>query len=84
MQIYYLSFEFSSSISSAKISNVGSKNSCWLAMVLSNESNKAGNKIKFESIAKSKVVATNPPKATVPPKLDNLNTENPKNNTTEV
>ena len=84
MQIYYFSFEFSSSISSAKISNVGSKNSCWLAMVLSNESSKAGNKIKLESIAKSKVVATNPPKATVPPKSESVNTENPKNNTTEV
>ena len=74
MQIYYFSFEFSSSISSAKISNVGSKNSCWLAMVLSKESSKAGNKIKLESIAKSKVVATNPPKATVPPKSESVKT----------
>jgi len=54
------------------------KNSCWLAIVLSNESNNAGNKIRFEIIAKSNVVATNPPNATVPPKLDNVNTENPK------
>ena len=53
-------------------------------MVLSSESNNAGNKIRFEIIAKSNVVATNPPNATVPPKLDNVNTENPKNNTTEV
>lgn len=74
----------SSSETSAKISIVGSKNSSLLAIVFSKESKSVGNKIKLESIAKSKVAATKPPKATVPPKLDKVKTENPKNNTTEV
>lgn len=73
-----------SSKSSAKISIVGSGNSSADATDFSNDNNRAGSNIKLESIANNKVVATKLPKATVPPKLDKVNTENPKNNTTDV
>ena len=63
---------------------VGSGNSCWLAKVLFKVSTNEGNKTKLDNIPKESVKATNPPKATVPPKLDNINTENPKNSTIEV
>lgn len=78
----YLS-PFSSS-SGDKISITGSKNVSLFAIFLSSESNKEGNKIKFEVIANRSVIETNPPKAIVPPKLDTVNTKNPKNNTIEV
>ena len=52
--------------------------------VLFNDSTNDGNNTKLDSIPKESVKATNPPSATVPPKLDNINTENPKNNTMEV
>ena len=63
---------------------VGSGNSCWLAKVLFSVNTNDGNKTKFDNIPKNNVNATNPPKATVPPKLDNINTENPKNKMIEV
>ena len=62
----------------------GSFNTFLLAILRSSESNKEGNKIKFDSIANKRVIETNPPKATVPPKLEMVNTENPKNSTIEV
>ena len=56
----------------------GSFNTSLLAMLRSNDNNSDGNNNKFESIAKSNVAETSPPKATVPPKLEIINTENPK------
>ena len=35
-------------------------------------------------MAKRRVTETSPPRAIVPPKLDKVNTRNPKNNTIEV
>ena len=75
-----------SSVSSSEgiILIAGSLRTSLLAIFLSNESNKDGNNSKLESIAKSKVIETKAPKATVPPKLDMVNTENPKNRTIDV
>lgn len=53
-------------------------------MVSFNEINRDGSKIKLANIAISKVTATNPPSALVPPKFDDKKTENPKNKTTDV
>lgn len=57
---------------------------CLLAMLFSKDNNRDGSKIKFASMAKSKVAATKEPKATVPPKLEVMKTEKPKNRTMEV
>ena len=54
------------------------------AILLSRDNNKEGRSNKLESIANSNVMDTNIPKATVPPKLEIANTENPKNKTMEV
>ena len=62
-----------------KISTVGSLNVFLFAIFFSNESNNDGNNNKLETIAKSNVTETNPPKAIVPPKLEMVNTKNPKN-----
>ena len=62
----------------------GSMNSCSFASVLFKVKTKAGNNIKFDNIPNNKVNETNHPRAIVPQKLDNINTENPKNNTIEV
>ena len=40
-----------------------------------------GNKIKFDNIAINKVREIKPPRATVPPNSEIINTENPKNST---
>lgn len=66
------------------MSILGSMKSCSLANVLFKVSTKAGSNIKFDNIPNSKVKEINPPNAIVPPKLDSINTENPKNNTIEV
>ena len=50
----------------------------------SNDNTNEGNNIKLDNIPNNNVKATKPPKAIVPPKLDNINTENPKNKTIEV
>ena len=42
-----------------------------------------GNKIKFDNIAIKRVREIKPPRATVPPNSEIINTENPKNSTTE-
>ena len=55
-----------------------------LAILDSNESNNEGNSNKLETIAKSNVTETRPPKAMVPPKLDTVKTRNPKNKTIDV
>ncbi len=53
-------------------------------MFFSNESNNDGSSNKLETIANNKVMDTKPPKAMVPPKLEAVNTKNPKNRTIEV
>jgi len=79
--LVYLS-PFPSSVD--KMSKTGSKKVSLFAILRSNESNNDGNKIKFETIANKSVTETKPPNAMVPPKLDTVNTKNPKNNTIEV
>ena len=59
----------------------GSLKTSLLAILRSNDNSKDGNSNKLDSIANSKVTDTNAPKATVPPKLEMVNTENPKNRT---
>ena len=54
------------------------------AILDSKESNKEGNNNKLDTIAKSKVTDTRPPKAIVPPKLETVNTMNQKNKTMDV
>ena len=56
----------------------------FLAILRSNESNNDGNNIRFDSIANNSVTETKAPKATVPPKLEIMKTENPKNKTIDV
>ena len=63
---------------------VGSLKSSLFAIVFSNESNRDGSNNKLEVIANNRVMETKPPKAIVPPKLETVNTKNPKNNTIEV
>ena len=55
-----------------------------LAIFDSKDKSKDGNNNKLDTMAKSRVTDTNPPKAIVPPKLDTVKTRNPKNNTIEV
>lgn len=62
----------------------GSFKTSLLAILLSNDNNKDGSNNKLDNMANTKVVETNAPKATVPPKLDIVKTEKPKNNTMEV
>ena len=62
----------------------GSLNTFLLAILRSNDNSNDGNKIKFESMANKRVIDTKAPNATVPPKLDMVNTENPKNKTIDV
>lgn len=66
------------------MSSVGSFNTFLLAILFSKESNNDGKRIKLETIANNKVIDTKPPNAIVPPKLETVNTKNPKNNTIEV
>ena len=66
------------------MSMVGSRNSCSLANVLFSDNTNEGSNTKLDSIPKNSVSATRPPRAIVPPKLDSMKTENPKNNTIEV
>ena len=53
-------------------------------MESSSEIRSEGSKIKFANIAIIRVTATKPPKAWVPPKFEDKNTEKPKNKTMEV
>ena len=62
----------------------GFLSTCLFAILLSNDNSKEGSNSKFASIANNKVADTNAPKATVPPKLDIVNTEKPKNKTIDV
>lgn len=62
----------------------GFLSTCLLAILLSNDNSKEGSNSKFASIANNKVADTSAPKATVPPKLDIVNTEKPKNKTIDV
>src|SRR5690554_1257357 len=80
----YWSSLLSSWISSGKISIDGLRIVSLLAILRSNDNKSVGSSSRLESIANNKVIDTNPPKATVPPKLEIVNTENPKNNTIDV
>ena len=51
------------------ISIAGSFNTSLFAISFSSDNNKDGNNNKLELMAKSRVMETRPPKATVPPKL---------------
>jgi len=62
----------------------GSLKIVLLAILLSKDKSKDGNNSRFDSIANKSVTETNAPKATVPPKLEIIKTENPKNKTIEV
>ena len=77
----YLSFFF---FSWGIIFIEGSFKTFLLAILSSKVSNKEGNNSKLETIASNKVMDTKPPKAIVPPKLDTVNTKNPKKSTMEV
>ena len=68
----------------SKISIFGFLITFSLLMVSSNDIRSEGSKIRFASIAIKSVTATSPPKACVPPKLEVINTENPKNRTMDV
>ena len=63
---------------------VGSLKVSLLAMFLSKESRREGSNKRLDNMAKSNVVETSAPNATVPPKLDMVKVINPKNNTMEV
>ena len=78
-------FEFSSESSSeGMISIVGLRSTSLLAILRSNDNNNDGNNNKLDNMANNNVIETKAPKATVPPKLEMVNTENPKNRTIEV
>ena len=62
----------------------GSFKTSLLAILSSKVSNREGRSSRLETIASSRVIETNPPKAIVPPKLDTVNTKNPKKSTMEV
>ena len=62
----------------------GSLRTFLLAILSSKVSNKEGNSSKLETIASNRVTETRPPNAIVPPKLDTVNTKNPKKSTIEV
>ena len=53
-------------------------------MLLSSENNNDGNRRRLESMASRSVAETRAPRATVPPKLETINTEKPKKRTTDV
>ena len=75
----YLSSSFG-----GRILNLVSFKTFLLAIFFSNERRREGNNNKFETIANNKVTDTNPPNAMVPPKLETVNTKNPKKSTIEV
>ena len=79
-----LEFSFSASSSTGIIFIAGFLSTSLLAMLLSNDNSKDGNNNKLDSMANSSVADTKAPKATVPPKLEMVNTENPKNKTIDV
>ena len=75
----------SSSISSnGKTGSVGFLSVALLAIEVSRDNNNDGSKSKLDVIANKSDMDTKPPKATVPPKLDTVNTKKPKNKTIEV
>ncbi len=77
-----------SSLSSSRSSGIifidGSFNTSLLAILLSRDNNNDGNNNRLDNIANNKVAETKAPKATVPPKLEVVNTINPKNSTIDV
>ena len=79
-QLNYLSPFLSSS---GMILKLGSFKTSLLAILLSNDRSKEGNSNKLASIAKRSVAETKAPKATVPPKLDIINTSSEKSSATK-
>ena len=79
---YCYSLVLSSSM--GRMSICGFFKTCLFAILRSNESNSEGSRIKLAIIANRRVAETNAPKATVPPKLEMTNTENPKKRTIDV
>ena len=69
---------------SERILIFGSFSTFSFAIDLSNDKSNDGSNNKLESIARRRVPETKAPKATVPPKLETMKTENPKNKTIEV
>ena len=63
---------------------VGSLIVLLLANLDSSVSNNEGNNNKLDTIANKSVTDTKPPRAFVPPKLETVNTKNPKNRTMDV
>ena len=74
----------SNSSSGTNISTAGSFKISLLDILFSSESNSDGSSNKLDAIANRSVIETSPPNAIVPPKLETVNTRNPKNNTMEV
>ena len=66
------------------IAIAGSLNVFLLAILDSNDNSNEGNSNKLDIMANNKVTETKPPNAFVPPKLEMVNTKNPKNRTIEV
>ena len=54
------------------------------AILRSKDNNNDGKSNKLDNMANSSVADTSAPSATVPPKLEIVNTENPKNSTIDV
>ena len=66
------------------ILKLGSFKTSLLAILLSKDKSSEGNNNKLASMANKSVTDTKAPSATVPPKLEMINTENPKNKTIDV
>ena len=62
----------------------GSLRTCLLAILRSSDRSNTGNNNRLAIIASKRVPEIRAPSATVPPKLEVINTENPKNKTIEV
>lgn len=77
-------FELLSNSLSVNIFSGGFLSVFLLAILRSRDNKSEGNNSKLASMANKSVIDTKTPKATVPPKLEIANTENPKNNTIEV
>ena len=78
MSIDYFNSFCSTSMFSGKIPKEGFFKVFLLAILFSRESSREGSNNKFANMANTRVTETNPPRATVPPKLERANTEKPK------
>ena len=83
MELYVLEFYFTSS-DSGIIFIEGFLRTFLFAMLRSRDNSNDGSSSKLDNIANNKVAETKAPRATVPPKLEMVNTEKPKNKTIDV